>query len=531
MSKAKEEGPPWFFTLGQMLAHHVDVRPDHPALSFEGRVQTFAELRQHVRCVACALSGMGLQAGDRVAWLGKNSDRFYELLLGAAAMGVVVVPIGWRLAADEVAHILDHSDARLVFAGKDQEDLLNAALACLGDVRQVVAIEPEASGRPVFEQWRDAAHGVPPDVAVDERAIVLQVYTSGTTGRPKGVLVSHRNILAQRRINAQAGAGWDVFTPDDVNLAAMPVGHVGGAVGPLNAMVWGARNAILREFDPSALLRDIEEQQATILFVVPAALQMLVDDPRVHEVDFSRVRQIIYGASPISASLLRRAVGIIGCSFMQVYGLTETTGAVVGLTPLDHADPDHPRLASTGRAFPGVELAILSPEGRSLPAGETGEIAVRASGNMSGYWRDAEASQRAFCSDGWLRTGDAGCLDADGYLYIRDRIKDMIVSGGENIYAAEVERALLEHAAVVETAVIGVPDERWGEAVKALVVLRPGADATENDLREHCRARLAGFKIPRSMEIVAALPRNAVGKVLKHRLRAPYWAGRTRNVN
>jgi len=526
-----EQAPPHFHTLDEMLAHHVGARPDHVALSFEGRDQTFAELDRNVGHVAAALFELGLKPGDRVAWLGKNSDRFYELLLGAARLGVVVVPIGWRLAADEVAYILDHAGARVVFVGGEQAELMRSVLLGGADVRQVVAVEAGAVEWPLFERWRDAAGDLLPTAPVREDATVLQVYTSGTTGRPKGVLVNHANILAQRRINAEAGASWDVFTPEDVNLAAMPVGHVGGAVGPLNAMVWGARNAILREFNPAALLRDIEQQQATILFVVPAALQILLNDPRVHEVDFSRVRQIIYGASPIPGPLLREAIRVIGCDFMQVFGLTETTGAVVGLTPADHADHDHPRLASTGRAFPGVELAVLSPEGERLAAGETGEIAIRAAGNTPGYWRAEEATRAAFDADGWFRTGDAGCLDAEGYLYIRDRIKDMIVTGGENVYAAEVERALLEHPAVAEAAVIGVPDDRWGEAVKALVVLRSGQTASEDTLRDACRQSLAGFKVPRSVEFAAALPRNATGKVLKHRLRGPYWVGRTRNVN
>lgn len=528
--------PPYFDTLDQMLAYHAGANADRVALSFEGRSQTFADLERRAGAVAAGLLAWGLKAGDRIAWLGRNSDRFYEILLGAARLGVVMTPIGWRLSADEVGFILRHAEVKAVFVGPDEAALLDAALldaavASAPDVRHVVAVEGGVPGRLAYDLWREEAGDLTCWDAVEDTAAVFQVYTSGTTGRPKGVLVSHRNILAQRRINAEAGAAWDVFTPDDVNLAAMPVGHVGGAVGPLNAMVWGARNAILKEFDPAALLRDIEEQQATILFVVPAALQILLSDPRVHEVDFSRVRQIIYGAAPIPAPLLREAVRVIGCDFMLVYGLTETTGAVVGLTPADHVDPDHPRLASTGRAFPGVELAILSPQGERLASGETGEIAIRAAGTMLGYWRAEDETRAALSADGWFRTGDAGSLDAEGYLYIRDRIKDMIVTGGENVYAAEVERALLEHPAVAEAAVIGVPDDRWGEAVKALVVLRLGAEASEDALRDACRARLAGFKVPRSVEVVATLPRNATGKVLKHILRQPYWAGRPRNVN
>lgn len=531
ISSEQGRAPPHFDTLDQMLTHHAAARPDRIALSFEGRDQTFAELEHRAGAVAAGLFAWGLKAGDRIAWLGRNSDRFYEILLGAARLGVVMTPIGWRLSADEVGFILNHAGVQAVFVGPEEAALLDAAIASAPDVRHVVAVEGGAPRRVTYDLWRDGAGDLTGGEAVDEAAAVLQVYTSGTTGRPKGVLISHRNILAQRRINAEAGAAWDIFTPDDVNLAAMPVGHVGGAVGPLNAMVWGARNAILKEFDPAALLRDIEQQQATILFVVPAALQILLNDPRVHEVDFSRVRQIIYGASPIPAPLLREAVRVIGCDFMQVYGLTETTGAVVGLTPADHADPDHPRLASTGRAFPGVELAILSPEGERLAPGETGEIAIRAAGIMLGYWRAEDETRATLDAAGWFRSGDAGCLDAEGYLYIRDRIKDMIVTGGENVYAAEVERALLEHPAVAEAAVIGLPDDRWGEAVKALVVLRPGQMTSEDALRDACRQTLAGFKVPRSVEVVATLPRNATGKVLKHILRQPYWVGRARNVN
>jgi fatty-acyl-CoA synthase len=287
---------------------------------------------------------------------------------------------------------------------------------------------------------------------------------------------------------------------------------------------------IAREFDPTKVLDFFERSAITKLFMVPAAMQFVVRQPRAREVDFSRLKYMLYGASPIPAALLKECIEVFGCGFVQMYGMTETTGTIVALAPEDHIEGSE-RMRSAGKALPGVELAILDANGKRLPPGEVGEIATRSGSNMVGYWNLPEATARTLDGDGWLRTGDAGYMDSDGYLYIHDRIKDMIISGGENIYPAEVESAICDHPDVAEVAVVGVPDEQWGEAVKAIVVMKPGKTATPSDIIGFTRERIAGFKTPKSVDFIAALPRNASGKILRRHLRDPYWVGKDRQVN
>jgi len=311
---------------------------------------------------------------------------------------------------------------------------------------------------------------------------------------------------------------------------AMPVFHIGGSGWGVVGLYHGARGVIAREFDASRVLDFIEQSGITKLFMVPAAMQFVVRQPRAREVDFSRLKYMLYGASPIPAALLKECIEVFGCGFVQLYGMTETTGTIVALPAEDHVEGLE-RMRSAGKALPGVELAILDAEGNRLPPGEVGEIATRSGSNMVGYWNLPDATAKTLDSDGWLRTGDAGYMDKDGYLYIHDRIKDMIISGGENIYPAEVESAICDHPDVAEVAVVGVPDEKWGEAVKAIVVMKPGKQASASDIINFTRERIAGFKTPKSVEFIAALPRNASGKILRRHLRDPYWEGRERQVN
>jgi long-chain acyl-CoA synthetase len=265
--------------------------------------------------------------------------------------------------------------------------------------------------------------------------------------------------------------------------------------------------------------------------MVPAALQIVLRQPRSRQIDYGRLRYILYGASPIPVDLLRECMEVFGCGFCQQYGMTETTGAIVYLPPEDHDPAGSARMRAAGRPMPGVELKVVGSDGAALAAGQIGEVMTRSAGNMAGYWRQPEATAAAFDAEGWLRTGDAGYLDEDGYLYIHDRVKDLIISGAENIYPAEVENAIFGHPAVAEVAVIGVPDDKWGEAVRALVVAKPGAPRDAEDIIAFARTRIASFKLPKAVDFVASLPRNASGKVLRRELREPFWAGRERKVN
>ena len=358
----------------------------------------------------------------------------------------------------------------------------------------------------------------------------MQLYSSGTTGRPKGVMLTNENFFALLPTGIQL---WD-FTSDSVNLVAMPLFHIGGSGWATIGQVVGAKSVILRELDLTELVR-LFGGGLTHAFVVPAVLQFLLMVPEAATVDYSQLKMIAYGASPISDEVLAGSIKLFGCDFWQVYGLTETTGAITLLPPEDHdlAGPNTHRLRSCGKPGPGVEIRIIDLETGRDAAGPNvvGEIWIRSPQVMKGYWNNEAATREAIDDDGWFKSGDVGYLDADGYLYIHDRVKDMIVSGGENVYPAEVENVLMAHPAIADIAVIGVPDEKWGETAKAVVVVAAGAELSAQDVIDYARANLAKFKCPTSVDFVEALPRNPSGKILKKDLRAPYWEGRSRQVN
>lgn len=517
----------WFDNLGDVAAFHARVRPTATALAFEGRTTDFGTFAAHIRRVAGALVAAGGRPGDRVAYLGKNGDLFFELLFGAGLAGMVTVPLNWRLAAAEHAQIVADAAPRLVFATDDFRD----AAGRLMPADRVIMIESGDDPARDFTAWRDAVAPLPDDAAAVHRDhVVLQLYTSGTTGRPKGVMLTHGSILGALDAGERSGEPWRRWTPDAVALVAMPVFHVSGSGWALGAFHGGGSSVILREFSIAAVEQAIADAGVTHAMMVPAALQMLVERWEEAGTGSGSLRQIVYGASPMPPTLLARCLARLGCDFVQYYGMTETCGSFVALTPDDHLHPIGDRLASVGRVMSGSAIRIVDPAGAELPPLVVGEVCVRTPGMMAGYWNLPAATRETIGADGWLRTGDAGYLDADGYLFLRDRIKDMIISGGENIYPIEVENALADHPAVAAVAVIGVPDPRWGETVKAIVVLAPGATATADELIAHARARIAGYKLPRSVAFVAALPRNAAGKVLKQELRAVHAAPSDRAV-
>jgi acyl-CoA synthetase (AMP-forming)/AMP-acid ligase II len=518
--------------LADMVRMRAKARGKAIAFEFEGHKTSFAEFDVRTNRVANALKALGVKPGERIAYLGKNSDAYFELLLGAMKAGVVMAPVNWRLAGPEIAFIVSDCKAPVLFVGPEFVEQVASIKAKLSDVRTLIATEGSAPpGWLGYAAWRDAQSGDDPNVAISPRDIAIQLYTSGTTGKPKGAMLSHANFLNLVQTGTEAEKpDWNKWTGDDVSLVAMPIFHIGGSGWGVMGLYHGAKGVIAREFDPTKVLDFFEQSGITKLFMVPAAMQFVVRQPRAREVDFSRLKYMLYGASPIPAALLKECIDVFGCGFVQMYGMTETTGTIVALPPEDHVEGLE-RMRSAGKAMPGVELAILDGDGNRLPPGEVGEIATRSGSNMAGYWNLPEATAKTLGSDGWLRTGDAGYMDKDGYLYIHDRIKDMIISGGENIYPAEVESAICDHPDVAEVAVVGVPDDKWGEAVKAIVVMKPGRKATPTDIIGFTRERIAGFKTPKSVDFIEALPRNASGKILRRHLRDPFWAGKDRQVN
>jgi fatty-acyl-CoA synthase len=516
--------------LADMVRAHAKSRGRTTAFEFEGRTTSFVELDADTNRVANGLKALGVKPRERIAYLGKNSDIYFELLLGAMKANVVMAPVNWRLAGPEVVFIVGDCSASVLFVGPEFIAQARNILPQLPGLRAVITTEGGAPEWQDFAAWRDAQSTADPGVEISPNDVAIQLYTSGTTGKPKGAMLSHANFLSLVRAGGVERPAWNTWTADDVSLVAMPIFHIGGSGSGLLGLYHGAKGVIAREFDPTKVLDFFEQSGITKLFMVPAAMQFVVRQPRARQVDFSRLKFMFYGASPIPAALLKECIEVFKCGFVQMYGMTETTGTIVALPPEDHIEGLE-RIRSAGKALPGVELAILDADGNRLPPGEVGEIATRSGSNMAGYWNLPEATARTLDADGWLRTGDAGYMDQDGYLYIHDRIKDMIISGGENIYPAEVESAICDHPDVAEVAVVGVPDDQWGEAVKAIVVMKSGKQATSSDIINFTRERIAGFKTPKTVDFIEALPRNASGKILRRHLRDPYWAGKDRQVN
>ena len=507
----------YFPTYGEALAAHAAERPDQPALRYGERVTDYRAYDTHATQVAQGLAAMGLTKGDRVGYLGKNSDHAVELALGCARAGMVFVPIIWRLAPAEVAFILEDAGAKVLFA---EDEFADAPFA-----------GPRVSMEGEFADWRDAQSTDPVATEVGPHDALLQLYTSGTTGLPKGVVLSHHNGTHMRPKLKAAGIYWYSADPGDSMILAMPYGHIAGVGSAMGAVLGGQDLIIHREFDPALLIADVQRHQVKWMFLVPAAINLLLAHPDAARADFSSVRGLTYGASPIPLDLLKAGVERLRCDFAQLYGMTETFGTVVSLPPEDHAPGREHVMKSAGKPLPGNEVRILDADLQPLPAGATGEVAIRSESTMLGYWNRPEENAKVMLEGGWFRTGDAGMLDEEGYLYIQDRIKDMIISGGENVYPAEVESAIFGHPAIADVAVIGVPDETWGEAVKAVVVAKPGAELDEAGVIAFARERIAGFKCPKTVDFVGALPRNPSGKILRRELRAPHWEGRERQVN
>lgn len=517
--------------LGDVIRAHAGLRPDFIAFEFEGVETSYSAFDRQANQIAHALMRDGVVAGDRVAYLGKNCTAYFALLIGAARIGAVLVPVNWRLAPPEIEQILKDSGAFLLFVGAEFAAAAKAATQTHSGIRKIVAIEGELADFEPMATFLAGQPDAPPAHVAKSDDPLVQLYTSGTTGLPKGVVLTHRALLQQRYDLQDAGVSWALWDEHDISLLAMPVFHISGTGWGNYGMFAGAKSVIVREFEPSKLLDLIEKEKVSRLFLVPAALKILLDDPRSGQIDYSCVRGINYGSSPIPEALLKRAIDLIGPIFVQHYGLTETTGTVVALDIEDHHPPGNPRLRSCGRAVAKTEVRIVDPDGNCVPPRIPGEIQIRSSSNMLHYWKQPEATAQTLTPDNWLRTGDAAWMDEEGYIFILDRIKDMIISGGENIYPVEVENAIFGHPLVEEVAVIGVPDDRWGEAVRAVIVLRPGAQADTQSIDQWARARIAGYKVPKSYVFVDSLPRNASGKILRREVRAAAWADQARQVN
>ncbi len=529
------------YTVAGLIRHLSRVQPDHEMLVLGDERRSWGQEFDVACRVAQAARRDGIGTGDRIAVLDRNGIAYFDFLFGGSLLGAVNVAVNWRLAPAEMVAIIDDSGAPLLAVHVDYLPALAAMASGLPTVRRIVVIGTDGSSTDTgwqcadprsvsFDEWIQGCGSEDPGHIGARDEVSMQLYTSGTTGLPKGVMLTNANLSTAI---SEAGETFSI-SEDTVSLVAMPLFHIGGSGWALCAMSRGGRSIILRDVDPAVLLQLVALERITEMFVVPAVLMVLLAAPELATTDLSSLRLVFYGASPISEDVLVKCMAAFGCGFSQVYGMTETTGAITALPFEDH-DPDGPRrglLRSAGKPHASVQLRVVdSDTGKDADPGEVGEVWTRSPYNMAGYWGKPDETARTIDPEGWLRTGDAGYFDAEGYLYLHDRIKDMIVSGGENIYPAEVENVLLSHPAVVDAAVIGVPDAKWGETVKAIVVLAPGEMLDEQSVIAHCRENVAHYKCPTSVDAVSALPRNPSGKILKRELRAPYWAGRQRSIN
>ncbi len=518
-----------FASLADIPRRFAAKAPDRIAIQYESRVTTWAEWNRQSNRIARALEAAGAGPGPRVAYLGKNTDRHLHLIFGCAKIGAVLTPINWRLATPEIGFIVEDAQCKILFIGPEFVSLLDAIRNDCPSLRVFVGIEEASRDLISLEDWLEGSSDSDPmrPIAVDD--VVLQLYTSGTTGLPKGAQLTHRNLLFSSGLSRTNELR--VWREDDICVLPMPFFHAAGIAFGLCAPAAGGMAIVVREANPAPIIAAVKASPGPVtrIGLVPAVIRMLLESPEFSSKDFASLRTLTYGGSPVSPMLMKRAVHAFGPVMVQLFGMTETATVGTALLPADH-DPNNSKLlTSCGRALPGVEVVVTRPDGSPAAVDESGEVVIRCDAVMAGYWKRPNDNAAAL-KNGWYHTGDIGYLDADGYLYIHDRLKDMIISGGENVYPAEVERVLIEHPAVADVGVFGVPDDKWGEAVKAAVVLKPGNSLTAETLLAFARERLGGYKCPKSVDFVESLPRNPSGKILKRLLREPYWKGMERNV-
>jgi acyl-CoA synthetase (AMP-forming)/AMP-acid ligase II len=490
--------------------------PATVALIGGGRRITYQQFDIQTNRIANALMRQGVRPHDRVAMLVTDPVDATHLVFGIAKARAVSVNINPRLAVPEIAHILSDSGARLLVVDEELRSLM-AKVAAVSDLPEV-AVATHSTLDPPLNGWCGAASASPPPHEYDAEDVVVQIYTSGTTGRPKGVQLPNRSFFAIAQRLEATGDCWIGWTDQSVSLLFVPLFHIGGLWWLVRGLALGSTTVVLRAFEPAAILRAIPEYRVTKTCMVPAMAQVLLREPGCRGTDFSSLETIVYGGSSIGADVLRQAMEVFGCDFCQIYGMTETGNMAVCFRPEDHRRADDRRLRAAGTPLPGVELRIVDGDGREVQVGTPGEIVVRSPAAMKGYW-DSTSDHALGIRDGWIATGDIGYRDEEGFVYICDRLKDMIISAGENIYPAEIERALRRHPEVADVAVIGIPDRLRGEAPKAIVVRAAGASVGAAELVRHTRGYVAGFKVPTSIEFVDEIPRNASGKVLKTVLR------------
>jgi acyl-CoA synthetase (AMP-forming)/AMP-acid ligase II len=503
---------------------------DRTALVFEKKRRSWTELADRVGRLASVLRDLGVEPGDRVAMLANSSDRYVEYYYGVLWLGAIVMPLNSRHAVPELLAQIHDAEPKVLLVDASFASVAGEIKAASPSIKHLIYADDGEIPQGMISYEKAIAAAKPcADTDAGDGNVACLFYTGGTTGRAKGVMLTHDNLMS----SAQTMIGLLGVEDDSLtHLHAGPLFHLAAGGRLLMTTMVGGRHVVVPRFTPHDVLTIVQAERITALTLVPTMLSMILRQPDFDSFDLSSVRLITYGASPMPETLLREAMAKFPkVNFSQVYGMTELSPAATMLRPEDHREGPAHRLRSAGKAVTGVDLRVVDSEDNARPTGEVGEIIVRGPNVMKGYWRQPEQTEQAL-RNGWMHTGDAGYLDADGYLYVVDRTKDMIVSGGENVYSAEVENAVGQHPAVRQCAVIGIPSDKWGEAVHAVVVPREGQTVDPEEIIGHCRSLIAGYKCPRSVEVRQDdLPLSAVGKIDKVTLRAPHWQGRTRQVN
>jgi len=517
--------------ITQLLRRAAQTRPNGVATEFEGRARIWREFEARVTKLAGAIGGLGLKPGDRVGMLALNCDSYLEYFFACAWGGFVFVPINTRLAPPEVVFWLEDSECSALFIDDNFLPMLAQVRPRTPGLRHVIRVGdgPAAEGLVAYEDLLESGTPVP-DAGKGGDDLAGIFYTGGTTGRSKGVMLSHRNIIA----NALFCAAVFGFDADTVYLHAAPMFHLADGAATFLVTAMGGKHVFMQRFEPGQFLETIAKYRVTATLIVPTMVNMVVHHPSVETTDTTSLKIVLYGASPMPEAVIRRAfVALPYTGFIQAYGQSEASPCMTFLTPDYHTveGPKAGKLKSAGRPALGFEIRIHDHNDEEVPRGTVGEICGRGDGVMLGYWRQPEMTAKTL-RNGWLHTGDGGKMDEDGFVYVVDRVKDMIISGGENVYSAEVEQAIYQHPAVAECAVIGVPDERWGEAVHAVVRLKPGTSPSAGDIIAHCHGLIANYKCPRGVTFrEEGLPLSGAGKILKTELRKPFWQGKEKAVN
>jgi acyl-CoA synthetase (AMP-forming)/AMP-acid ligase II len=502
------------------------ICPERDCMVFEGKRWTYAQLNERVNQLVNALVKMGVEKGDRIGILHVNCSQYIEIYYASAKIGAIFVPLNFRSQAEELAYMIGNAEVKVLFVGARYLDLVNTILPQLPTVKECIAIE---SGTKLsYEDLLRAASSDEYFCEIGDEDITILMYTSGTTGRPKGVPLRH-NAFASYVLDNVDPASPEI---EERNLLTVPLYHVAGIQAMLAAIYGGRTLVLMRQFEVKEWMETIEREQATRAMLVPTMLKRVIDDLDFSKYNLTSLKVITYGAATMPFEVISKAIKVMPWArFINAFGQTETASTITTLGPEDHviegteeakAKKIKRLTSSIGKPLPDVEVKIVDEEGKALPLLEVGEILARGPRVMTGYWKDEQKTSQVMTPDGWLRTGDMGWMDEEGYVYLAGRADDMIIRGGENISPEEVEEVLRSHPKVEEAAVIGISDPEWGQEPRALVVLKKGEVATSEEMIEHCRSKLAGFKRPRSVVFIDALPRSAMGKVLRKKLREQY---------